>query len=137
MTKRKSLLATAAIAFGLVAVSCGGEGATVNVELKEFSISPDETTASAGDVKFVAENTGTQAHELVVLKTDLAPDALPVTEGAVDESARGVEAIGEIEEFAPGTTEEATFSLEAGNHVLICNVPGHYESGMHAAFEVT
>ena len=26
--------------------------------------------------------------------------------------------------------------LEAGSYVLICNVPGHYENGMFAAFEV-
>jgi uncharacterized cupredoxin-like copper-binding protein len=32
---------------------------------------------------------------------------------------------------------ELALDLEAGPYVLICNVPGHYESGMHAAFEVT
>jgi hypothetical protein len=53
--------------------------------------------------------------------------------------------IGEIEEFDPGQTQSATFSLEAGSYALICNVVeeeggqtiAHYQNGMRAAFEVT
>jgi len=28
-------------------------------------------------------------------------------------------------------------NLEAGSYVIICNLPAHYESGMHTAFTVT
>ncbi len=62
---------------------------------------------------FVANNTGPSEHELVVLKTDLAPDALPVEGGQVDEGASGIELIGEIEEFEAEAQESATFDLTA------------------------
>jgi hypothetical protein len=82
----------------------------------------------------------------VVIKTDLAADALPTSEeGAVDEAGSGIEVIGEIEEFEPGETQSATFDLEAGSYVLICNVveeedgekEAHYKLGMRTAFTVT
>src|SRR3990172_4118374 len=50
------------------------------------------------------------------------------------------------ETFAPGGTETASFDLEPGNYVLICNVlheeesgevHRHYQLGMRTAFEVT
>jgi len=55
------------------------------------------------------------------------------------------ELIGEIEEFAVGDTETATFDLEAGNYVFICNLveeeegglESHYQEGMRVAFMVT
>lgn len=129
----------------LVAAACGGGeeaaggggGSTVNVKLNDFSIAPDVSSVGAGSVTFVAENAGPSEHELVVLETDLAPDALPVEGGAVEEEASGIEAIGEIEEFEAGAEESATFDLAAGHYVLICNIPGHFGKGMAVAFEVT
>ena len=125
------LLATAGM--GLA----NAQDATVNVELGEFTLVPDVSSVAAGDIEFVATNIGDIEHELVVLKTDLAPDALPVADGRVTESAPGIDEIGEIETFAAGTTESATFALAAGNYVLICNIVDHYEAGMTAAFTVT
>jgi hypothetical protein len=83
-------------------------------------------------------------HELVVIRTDLEPNALPTDEnGAVNEDGEGIEVIGEIEEFPPGETESATFDLEAGAYVLICNIydedeqEAHYAEGMRVEFSVT
>jgi uncharacterized cupredoxin-like copper-binding protein len=112
----------------------GGEGSTVNVALAEWSVTPDPASVSAGEVTFAVSNDGSVPHELVVIKSDLAPDALPIAEGVVDESQ--VEFIGEVEQFDAGTTDTGTFSLEPGNYVLICNVTGHYSLGMHTAFTV-
>jgi uncharacterized cupredoxin-like copper-binding protein len=146
MTKRKRLLAAAAMAFGLVAVSCGGgDGATVNVELKEFSIAADPATADAGEVVFEATNEGPDdIHEFVVFQTDLGPTELPTDEnGAVVETGEGIELIGEIEDIPVGETQSVTLDLEAGNYVLICNIwdegeqEAHYQEGMRTTFEVT
>jgi hypothetical protein len=147
---RSSLLSLGMVSLvvGLVAfTACGGGGGTVAVTLQEYAVLPEEDSIGAGEVTFEAENTGPDDdHEFVVIRTDLAPDALPTAEdGSVDESGEGIEVIGEIEEFPPGTTESATFDLEAGAYVLICNVveetdegvEAHYSLGMHAAFEVT
>jgi uncharacterized cupredoxin-like copper-binding protein len=47
-----------------------------------------------------------------------------------------VDGIDEAEDIAPGTTATLTTDLKAGSYVIICNLPTHYESGMHAAFTV-
>jgi len=43
----------------------------------------------------------------------------------------------QIEDITGGSTQSLTVSLDAGNYVFICNLPGHYEQGMHAAFTVS
>jgi hypothetical protein len=124
----------------------GGEETTVAVTLQEYAILPAQDSAPAGTVTFDAENTGPdRAHELVVIRTDLAPEALPTAEdGSVDEAGEGVEVIGEIEEFAAGSSETRAFELEAGSYVLVCNVVeeeggetlAHYTLGMRTGFTV-
>ena len=143
-----------AVAILVTLAACGGDedngggegGVTVDVTLQEFSVLPAEESAPAGEVTFNATNDGPEdPHELVVVRTDLAPDALPTTEeGAVDEEGEGVEVIGEIEEFPPGENESASFDLEAGSYALICNVveehegelEAHYALGMRTGFIV-
>jgi uncharacterized cupredoxin-like copper-binding protein len=117
-------------------------GTTVNVTLQEFAIVPSPATAPAGAVTFHVTNSGpNEVHEIVVIKTDLAPDALPTgADGAVDEEAEGLEPVDEIEDIAVGATEDLKVNLEAGNYVLICNIVeddvAHYDSGMRTAFMV-
>ncbi|MGZ8605533.1 MAG: hypothetical protein ACXWXQ_00630 [Actinomycetota bacterium] len=121
----------------------GGESA-VAVTLQEFAVVPDTASVDAGSVTFEATNDGPDdPHELVVVATELDPQSLPTDEnGAVDEAGDGIEVIGEIEEFAVGETESATFELEAGSYVLICNIwdedeqESHYQEGMRTAFTV-
>ena len=112
---------------------------TVNVELSEFSISLDTTVGDAGDITFVTTNAGALPHEFVILRSDLAPDALPVdtTTAKADEAATGG-AIGRIPQtdLGSGASTSVSFNLAPGNYVLICNISGHYQSGMTAAFTV-
>lgn len=131
----------------------GGGGTTVTVTLGEWLVEPDPDSAPAGEITFTADNEGTIEHELVIIKTDLAPDALPTNEdGTVNEDAEGLEVIDEIEEFEAGRSESLTVTLEPGKYVLICNIcnigpsseeeaghmehEAHYKEGMHAAFTV-
>ncbi|HEX6261667.1 MAG TPA: hypothetical protein VF097_02340 [Actinomycetota bacterium] len=135
-----------ALLVALVAAGCGGGEETVEVTLQEFAVLPAQDTVSAGSVTFDATNEGPDdPHELVVIQTDLAPEELPTTdEGGVDEEGEGIEVIGEIEEFPVGETESATFDLDAGDYVLICNIveeedgelEAHYELGMRVGFTV-
>ena len=113
----------------------GGAVTKVDVELNEWKVIPSVSSVNAGKVEFVAKNTGKAEHEIVIIKTGLAADKLPVSGGRVDEAKAGEE-IGEIEEFDPGKTEKGTFDLKAGKYALICNVAGHYEQGMYVPFEV-
>jgi uncharacterized cupredoxin-like copper-binding protein len=112
----------------------GGVGATE----KDFSIALDPSTASAGSVTFNIDNQGPATHEFVVFKTDLAPDALPTaSDGTVDEEGKGVQHIDEVEDIAAGSTETLTTDLKPGSYVVICNLPGHYQQGMHAPLTVS
>lgn len=138
---RSRAAAVVILALAFVATACGGSkesgGGTVSVQLKEWVVSPTPVSIKAGTVTFAATNAGTTAHELVIVKTDLALDALPMKDNAVDEEAPGLQKIGEIEEVEPGKTESETFTLAAGSYVLMCNLPTHYQQGMRAWLTVT
>jgi uncharacterized cupredoxin-like copper-binding protein len=98
----------------------------------------DATSVPAGKVTFQVANEGQIEHEMVLLKTDLATNALEMSAeepDKVDEEA-GAEDVGEVEDIEAGTGKNDTFDLTPGKYVLICNVPGHYKAGMMAAFEV-
>jgi len=118
------------------AAASGGAatGSTVEVTLSDFVLALSADSTPAGAVTFKASNTGSTPHEVVVLKTDLEEDKLPLDGAQVDEGLVG--AIGEVEEFPAGQKAEATFELAAGRYVLICNVAGHYQLGMHTVFTV-
>jgi len=142
---KRSLLALGAVLV-LLLVGCSSGGDSVSVVLSEWVVQPDPTSASAGEVTFEAENQGAEVHELVVVKADSA-ESLPTDEtGKVNEDGLPEGAfIGEIEEFAAGGSESATFTLDAGTYVLFCNITeeeedgsieSHFQEGMHATFTV-
>lgn len=149
MSARTGRLAVPLVAaLALVGGACSGDdGGSVDVTLQEFAVIPAQNDVAAGSVEFTVTNEGPEdPHELVIFRTDLAPDALPTADdGSVEEEGEGVELIGEIEEFPVGETETATFDLEAGNYVFICNLveeeegelESHYQEGMRVAFTVT
>lgn len=111
-------------------------GTTVQVELSEYVVKPSVLSAPHGAVTIEAKNAGTIAHELVVVRSDADLGALPLlADGSkVDENA--IDAVGEIAEFDAGAEASETFELAAGRYLLICNVTGHYTSGMVVAFTV-
>ncbi len=138
-----SLVAVAIISAACSAGSSpGGTGVSspgtraVNIELKEYSIIPEVSSRPAGSVTLTVRNSGTIEHEMVVLRTDLAPATLPVEGDKVNEQGPGVTAIGEIEDIQAGATKSKTFNLTPGKYIFVCNIPGHYRDGMVATFEV-
>ena len=145
---RRSFALATLLALGVGSVACSSDdgGGTVEVTLQEFAIAAAPTSIGAGEVTFEATNDGpADPHELVVFRTDLAPDALPTgDDGGVDEEGEGVELIDEIEEFPVGETQSMTVDLEAGSYVFICNIveeedgelESHYQEGMRLAFTV-
>lgn len=113
-----------------------GDGAAgaIAVGLTEWAVQPGAESVGAGSVTFAVSNDGAVPHEFLVIRTDLAPDALPKNGGAVDEGALDV--VGKSEELLGGESEDVTAELTPGSYVLICNISGHYDLGMRIAFTV-
>ena len=136
MKKIISLLAVSMLALSACAqTSAQTAPAKVTVSMTEWAVNLSQNSIPAGKVTFVLKNAGTITHELVIVKTDLAMDKMPM-QGEdplkVDESA----SIGEIGDVEAGQTKEDIFDLAPGNYILICNEQSHYMSGMHIAFTV-
>ncbi len=131
--------AVLAAVLAIVATSCGGSGSggatgDVIVTMKDFSLDATPVTFAAGDISFGIQNDGPSVHEFVVLRSDDASDALPVENGLIPEDQ--IDLVDEVEDIAPGTNTSLDVNLEPGSYVLVCNLPAHYEAGMHAAFTV-
>jgi uncharacterized cupredoxin-like copper-binding protein len=136
--RQRWLAVSMSATLALVVSGCGGEGG-IGATLADYSITLDSTSASAGQVTFDVTNDADQTHEFVVLKTDLAEDALPTDDaGDVDEAGDpGIELVDEIEDIEGGSTQSLTVELDAGSYVFICNLPGHYRQGMSTSFSVS
>lgn len=104
----------------------------VTITASEFKFSADEIDAKAGKLAITLKNDGQAPHEFIVLKTDAAPDALPVSGGRVSED----DSVGEVSEVEPGKTGKATLKLSPGTYVYVCNIPGHYQGGMNGKLVV-
>ena len=142
------LVVVAMAVLRLSAAGCGDddEGAEVDVVLSEFIVDPAEDSVEAGEVTFALDNQGGETHEFLVVEAASADD-LPVDDdGAFDEEAFGEDnVLGEVEDVETGDTAELTLDLEAGDHVLLCNiveeedggeVESHFNEGMHTTFTV-
>lgn len=99
--------------------------------LNEWSVAVSTAQAQAGKVTFDIANQGKVAHEFVVLRTTKAADKLG-TGSRIGESGN----VGETGDIAPGKSKTVTIALKPGHYSLVCNLPGHYMSGMHTDFTV-
>ena len=114
------------------ATQSGAAGRALTIHMTEFAFDPKDATAKAGKVTITAPNDGKVVHELVLLKTDADPAALPKKGAEVDESA----SVGEIADVEPGSTKTATFKLAPDKYAMVCALPGHYEGGMYGSLRV-
>ena len=128
-----ALLAALTVGLGTAGATAGrSQARSVGVVLSEWKLVPSASSVPAGKVTFRVVNRGTIAHELVVLRTDRRPGALPVKGGkAVETGFKG-----ELSNVGPGKVRSLTLSLKPGKYVLICNLLGHYKAGQYAALRV-
>lgn len=114
----------------------------VDVTLREWAIDLSTNTVKAGNVGFVAKNAGTMIHEMLLVRVD-DPANLPYApNGSVNEDAvPAADTLGEIAEFASGSTCAHNFSLTPGHYVLFCNIAEgdtvHLKRGMITPLTVT
>ena len=109
----------------------------VSVELGEYYVRPSVASVPAGTVDFTVTNVDRRDHVFIVIKTDLPAEGLVMDGRAADPAASGT-VVGEIgqEALGAGATAAASYELDAGSYVLICNRGSHYSRGMTVAFTV-
>lgn len=106
----------------------------IRADMREYAMGLTATEVRAGTVTFIARNAGSTAHDLVVLRTDLAPDKLPVD--TQTQKAKEDGKLGAADQVSPGKSANLRLELPAGAYVVICNVPTHYQLGMRSALTV-
>jgi uncharacterized cupredoxin-like copper-binding protein len=110
------------------------KGGKVTVAGTEFKFQPAALTTKPGKVQVTLDNKGSAPHEIVFLKTNTDEAGLkPGTDGKVPEQGK----VGEVSEIPGGQTKTATVTFKKpGHYVFVCNVPGHYQGGMHGTLVV-
>lgn len=131
---------SAFMGLALLAVSCAAPaesapgGSQVVAELADYKIAVNVPSVKVGTIKIGVRNLGTMEHSFQVLKTDLAPDKLPVDGASAKAKEDGK--VGEIASIPAGKSAAVTVDLTPGKYVFICNIAGHYQLGMHTGFTV-
>jgi uncharacterized cupredoxin-like copper-binding protein len=129
----------------LAAAGCSSSkkssGNTVKVELGDFTITPADASAAAGEITFSAHNGGGFVHELVVMKTTTSDIPVKKNGEANEDAVPEPQHMGEVEDIDPGKTAELKLTLSPGTYVLLCNRTdgkvAHYQKGMHTEFTVS
>jgi len=138
---RIATLAVVLVASPLLA-SCGGAsnapqsgGFAVAVKERDFKIvMPGHL--SAGTHVLAVHNEGPVDRELIAIR--LGKGRLPLRRDGItlDEDALEPAEAGALEPGAPGATRNVTLRLKPGRYEFVCNMAGHYLSGMHKTVQV-
>src|SRR5207248_8046408 len=130
----------AVAALALLVVACAGpaaeapSGSQVVAELADYKITVSVPSVKAGSVKIGVRNLASMEHSFQVIKTDLAPDKLPVDGASAKANEDGK--VGELKSIPGGKSAALTVDLTPGKYVFICNIAGHYQLGMRTGFTV-
>ena len=110
----------------------------INVSETDYRITLP-TIMHAGHYTFTLTNNGVQPHELLVFRTDLPANALPVdTNGDVIEDSPLLHSVLDSGAgLAAHKTQALSLTLQPGHYVAACNLPGHYRLGMRLDITVT
>lgn len=103
-----------------------------------MSVRIDNATIKAGTVTFDVTNwSRSTLHEMLIVSVDNPSAPLPYdyTQAIVPENQ--VKVLGEVDDVAPNTSKAIELTLGAGSYLLICNLPGHFASGMATPLIVT
>lgn len=131
----------------------------VKVDIRAFQVTPNVSSVHAGPVTFTVTNSDVQQHEMLVVPF---PAVSPANGGGkapaktrndgpleqvmsrmvydnavlrLDEKFLG--SLGEVANIEGGTGGQVTLDLPAGEYLLLCNLPAHFQSGMWTKLTVT
>jgi uncharacterized cupredoxin-like copper-binding protein len=122
----------------LFATACSNDldsGSTtmIRATLSDSAIELDQSSVPSGTISISVTNEGSMVHEIEVFAGDQTD--LPVTQAVADTSS--LDLVDEIEDIVPGTSVTIDLDLPAGEYVILCNLPGHYQMGMVTRLTVT
>jgi uncharacterized cupredoxin-like copper-binding protein len=125
-----------AVLIGVVVHGSGGTGDVAVTEIEYHITMP--TALHAGRHTFAVTNLGTEPHEFVVLRTDLAAASLPRAGSKVNEASPLLHVVAESgRAIRPGATRSVPATLRPGHYVVLCDLPAHYGLGMRVDITVT
>ncbi len=144
---RLLLVLPAALVIGAFA-ACGdtGEGGEVEITLQDgqtpWTMVADVESLPKGPIEITIENDGSQEHEVLIIKTDIAPDELPTNDdGSINEDAPDLDVQHRIEDIGDGDRTGRTYEMDPGKYVFACNIvkdgTAHYKQGLWTAFTIT
>jgi uncharacterized cupredoxin-like copper-binding protein len=118
------------IVLSLIA-SAKGPAGDVAVSLTDYRITMP-TTLRNGHHTIALSNDGKNGHELLIFRTDLPANALPLdANGNVIEEAPQLDKVLDSgNALHPGGTQSLPVTLAPGRYVAVCNLPAHYRLGM-------
>lgn len=137
MTRRLLLLLFAVLALALGGAACGGDDddEAADEPAAEETTTHDETTEEGEHLTLTADPGGAFSFD----QTELTAAAGDITIELVNDSGVPhnveIEGDGVSETITEGSTELMA-SLEAGEYVFFCNIPGHRDGGMEGTLTV-
>jgi len=144
---RTTITLLAAALLSTVLTACGGDeepagdARRIEIDMVDNAYRPDAVEVAAGErVTFVFSNEGEVVHEAYVgTAEDQEAHAEEMAGG--DDGGHDMEDMDDVGgralEVEPGDTSELTYTFaDAGEYVIGCHQPGHYEAGMSLAVEI-
>lgn len=105
------------------------------VEVYEGKVVVQDTSFAGEEIYFTVYNYGEEPHDVAVVRWDGDPAALPVDPATNQVALQDL--AGHWQVLDAGESE--VFEIEPiapGRYVMFCTLPGHYQAGEFAAFEV-
>jgi uncharacterized cupredoxin-like copper-binding protein len=125
-------LAGPSFAATTIKVTEGGEGSG------PMTLTIDQPTVKSGETIFSVHNDAmTENHEMVLVKLKSADDAVPLLQAKHRVDEKHLKSLGEVSDLTPGADGQLKAKLAPGSYLLLCNIKGHYEAGMHTMLTVT
>jgi uncharacterized cupredoxin-like copper-binding protein len=146
-------LGVAAVLLGVVfagsmpALAAAAKPPKQKLTLTEYQINSALQYIAKGKSTFVAKNTGTVKHEVVVVRGN-DPASLPTKpDGSVDEDQiPKTNKVGETGDVKAGKTKAKALKLSAGSYILFCNIVdtqpdgsqiSHFAKGMYTTINAS
>lgn len=138
----RMLIATAILSSALTGTAFAAAPAKIKVSLlgeggAGMEIKLSQAAVKAGKVEFDVTNDAlTESHEVVLIKLNSPDQAIPVVQDKhrIDEGK--LKSLGEVSGLKAGEHGKLVVTLRPGAYELLCNIKGHYESGMHTVLTV-